>query len=127
MRFEEVTETIARVFEGLGVAIIVFGAVFALVQAIVDRRAVTSFFEAARLHFGRPLIFGLEILVAADVIDTVTVDRSLESVAALGVLVLIRVVLSVSLEVELEGVLPWRRAQLEGKVPTGRRSTETAP
>ena len=57
----------------------------------------------------------MEILVAADIIETITIDRSLESIASLGLLVLIRVILSFSLEAETEGVLPWRKAALGGE------------
>ena len=64
-----------------------------------------GFLDAAvvKREFGRPLILGLEILVAADIIKTITVDPSLESVGVLGLLVLVRTVLSFSLDVEVEG------------------------
>ena len=58
------------------------------------------------------MLLGLEILVAADIIETITIDRSLESAASLGLLVLIRVVLSFSLEAETDGMLPWRKAEM---------------
>lgn len=65
---------------------------------------------------------GLEVLVAADIITTVTVDRSLESVLSLGILVIIRVVLSFALEIELDGMVPWRKAQFEREESAARRS-----
>jgi hypothetical protein len=40
--------------------------------------------------------------------------RPWENVAILGAIVLIRTVLSLSLEVEIEGVAPWRRAAMSG-------------
>jgi uncharacterized membrane protein len=59
-------------------------------------------------YIGRTLLLGLEILVAADIIRTVALDPTLESVAVLGLLVLIRTFLSWSLVVEIEGRWPWR-------------------
>jgi uncharacterized membrane protein len=60
--------------------------------------------------FGRSILLALEFLVAADIIRTVAVEPSLENVAVLGLIVLIRTLLSFSLEVEIDGTWPWRRA-----------------
>ncbi len=111
-------EDTARVFEVVGVAIIALGGLYGLVRAALPRPAAASYFEEARRRFGHPLLLGLEVLVAADIIQTVTVDRSLENVASLGILVLIRVVLSFSLDTEVDGVAPWRRAELESGQPS---------
>ena len=113
MDYAEWMEDVGRAFEVTGVAIIAAGALYALVVAIVERPGHKGFFEHARRNFGQPFILGLEVLVAADIIETITVDRSLESAAALGILVLVRVVLSISLDVEIDGILPWRRAEFE--------------
>jgi hypothetical protein len=61
------------------------------------------------------LLLGIEVLVAADLIKTVAVDASLQNVAILGLIVLIRTFLSFSLEIEMEGVVPWRRALIGGR------------
>jgi uncharacterized membrane protein len=66
-------------------------------------------YRALRETFGGVLLLGLEILVAADLIRTVAVSPTLENVAVLGLIVLIRTFLSLSLQVEIEGELPWRR------------------
>jgi len=58
----------------------------------------------------------LEIMVAADVIETVTFSKTLQSVALLGVLVVVRILLSWSLVVEMEGTWPWKRAEIKNKV-----------
>jgi uncharacterized membrane protein len=113
MRFEEVMEDIARGFEAVGVAIIVVGGIAALVGGLKDFGNVDRLFVDVRRGFGRPIILGLEVLVAADIIETITVDPSIESVTVLGVLVLVRIALSFSLDVEVDGMLPWRRAQIE--------------
>ena len=57
---------------------------------------------------GKSLLLGLEILVAADVVRTVALEPTLENIAGLGVLVLVRTFLSWSLVVEMEGRWPWQ-------------------
>ena len=112
MEFEELMENTARAFELVGVAVIVIGAFHAMVQAFFDR-GQGGYYTRARSGFGKPLILGLEILVAADIIKTITVETTLESVTALGILVLVRVILSFSLDIEVDGMAPWRRAAAE--------------
>ncbi len=116
MGFEETMENIGRVFEAVGVAIIVIGGLAALVSGSREFMDLDRFFLDVRRSFGRPLILGLEILVAADIIETITVNPSIESVAVLGILVLVRIALSFSLDVEVEGMLPWRRAGMEARM-----------
>jgi hypothetical protein len=59
-------------------------------------------------------LLGLELLVAADLVRTVAIAPTIENVATLGLIVLIRTVLSFSIEIEIEGVAPWRRAATSG-------------
>jgi hypothetical protein len=66
-----------------------------------------------RANLGRGILLGLELLVAADIIGTVAVTPSLQNLAVLGLIVLIRTFLSFSLEVEIEGRWPWQRAGAE--------------
>jgi uncharacterized membrane protein len=80
MNFEEVMEDVARGFEAVGVAIIVIGGIVAIVAGVKDFHNASKFFVDVRRDFGKPLILGLEILVAADIVQTITVDPSLESV-----------------------------------------------
>jgi uncharacterized membrane protein len=116
MTFEEVMEDVARGFEAVGVAVIVIGGVVALVAGAKDFRNASKFFVDVRRDFGKPLILGLEILVAADIVKTITVDPSLESVAVLGILVAVRIALSFSLDIEVDGILPWRRVETGAKL-----------
>jgi uncharacterized membrane protein len=116
MRFEEVMEDVARGFEAVGVAIIVIGGVVALIAGMKDFRNASKFFVDVRRDFGKPLILGLEILVAADIVQTITVDPSFESVAVLGILVAVRIALSFSLDIEVDGMVPWRRVETEAKL-----------
>lgn len=68
-----------------------------------------------RQEVGRAILLGLEFLIAADLIRTVLVETTMENVAVLGLIVLIRTFLSIALEVELEGCWPWHRRQKEGE------------
>jgi uncharacterized membrane protein len=113
MTFEESMENIAKAFEAVGVTVIVIGGVVAMVLGLKNFRDMSKFFADVRRDFGRPLILGLEILVAADIIKTITVDASLESVVVLGILVAVRIALSFSLDIEVDGMVPWRRAQAQ--------------
>ena len=80
-----------------------------------------------RRAFGRPPILGLEVLVAADIIKTITVEATFESVAVLGILVAVRIALSFSLDIEVDGMLPWRRVETEAMLSTGGNSDEERP
>ena len=115
MEFSDAMETVARGFEVVGVLIFLFGGVWTAVRAFIDWRDDGPVYLNIRRHFGQSLILGLEILVAADIIKTVTVETTIENVTALGVLVLVRTLLSFSLNVEITGVLPWRRAEFEAQ------------
>jgi uncharacterized membrane protein len=70
-----------------------------------------------RSKLGRAILLGLEFLVAADIINTVAIEPSLQSLAILGGIVLIRTFLSFSLEVEIEGRWPWDRHKGESDRP----------
>ena len=74
------------------------------------KRTITS---ELKVHLGKALLLGLEILVAADIIRTVALEATLESVCILGLLVLIRTFLSWALVVEIEGRWPWNAAKHE--------------
>ncbi len=112
MTYTDAMDGIAKAVEIVGVGIIVLGGVIALVRAAIDLRRdhdVTASYRRLRSFLGRSILLGLEVLVAADLIRTVAVDPSLENVAVLGLIVLIRTFLSFSLDVEIEGRLPWHR------------------
>ncbi|MDH5291212.1 MAG: DUF1622 domain-containing protein [Acidimicrobiia bacterium] len=69
-------DDVARVFEATGVGIISVGAVYAVVDTLLKRSANENLFDQTQKNFGRPLILGLSVLVAADIIETVIVDRT---------------------------------------------------
>jgi uncharacterized membrane protein len=116
MGFEEAMDAIARGVEVLGIVTLVLGLAAALVRAglaLVGGQGANEGYRIVRTVFGRSILLGLEFLVAADIIRTVAVQPSLENVAVLGLIVLIRTFLSFSLEVEIDGRWPWRRAMAE--------------
>jgi uncharacterized membrane protein len=122
MTFVELMEYAGKAFEAIGVGVLVFGLLWSVVLAVgVWRRAEgRQAYAVLRESFGGVLLLGLEILVAADLIRTVAVEPSLENVLVLGLIVLIRTFLSFSLQIEIEGVPPWRRATASGAGLLGR-------
>jgi uncharacterized membrane protein len=119
----------ARAFEGLGALILTIGLMWSVVLAVLAWRRSRSpqrVYTALRRAFGATLLLGLEILVAADLIRTVAVAPTLDNVLVLGLIVLIRTFLSFSLEIEIEGVLPWRRAPASGP-ESARHATKNVP
>jgi len=108
-------EYVALAFEVIGVSVIAVGFVIALVLGIRSlvrvrngRTAVTTLRDTLALS----ILLGLELLIAADLVRTVTTTPSLTDALILAIIVLIRTVLSFSLQIEIEGVAPWKRALL---------------
>jgi len=103
-----------RLIEIGGIAIIVLGTVWATLDFLwrgLQFRAGTGAFDRYRSNLGRAILLGLEFLVAADIINTVAIEPTLQSLAILGGIVLIRTFLSFSLEIEIEGRWPWERGK----------------
>ena len=98
--------------EGAGVGVMVVGAVVSVVLLGVRRRRhEKSLYRKLRHDLGRAILLGLELMVAADIIRTVSEEPTLQGVTVLGIIVLIRTFLSVALSVELEGRWPWQRGR----------------
>jgi uncharacterized membrane protein len=96
---------VARIFESLGVLTIVIGTSIALTRFFLNTRS----YKILRQELGKAILLGLEILVAGDIIATVVTEPSMDRVLALGVIVLIRTFLSLSIQVEIEGKFPWKK------------------
>ena len=108
----------AQALEVAGVVVIVGGVVTAFVIFVRDlirpgerRRA----YDRLRANLGRGILLGLELLVGADIIFTITAPLTLESVGLLAAIVLIRTFVSIALEMEIDGRWPWRRAEHKGE------------
>jgi uncharacterized membrane protein len=112
--FDTFMELVVHGFEIAGVVVLVVGAVAAFGSALVTARrtGLTVAYEKARRGVGRAILLGLELLIIADIVLTITIDATLESALALALIVVVRTFLSFSLEVELEGAPPWRRSRL---------------
>jgi len=110
-------EYAALAIEILAVIIIIVAIIHAVfrytLRTLLDSQGEAPYQEL-RVHLGKALLLGLEILVAADIIRTVALEATLESVLILGLLVLIRTFLSWALVVEIEGRWPWNPAKDEG-------------
>lgn len=112
MTFAEVIEVVGKVVDAAGVAAIVVGALFATFLSVTRRRE-GNVYRLFRRRLGRSILLGLELLVAADIIRTVAVTPTLESVGVLAAIVLIRTFLSFSLELEITGRWPWQQVPTE--------------
>jgi uncharacterized membrane protein len=104
-------ENVVRGSEIAGVGVLVVSSVVAFARFVAEpfRRPLGAY-KGVRQGVGRAILLGLEILIIADIVQTITMDPTLESTIALGVVVLVRTFLSFSIEIELEGVVPWRRS-----------------
>ncbi|WP_205783971.1 DUF1622 domain-containing protein [Microbacterium sp. 10M-3C3] len=110
---EDAFTTVAVAFETLGAVAMAAGFVLAVVlsiRALARREGGAAAFTTLRTTLGGAILLGLEVLVAADLIRTITSNPSIEDAVILAIVVLIRTVLSLSIQIEIDGVLPWRRA-----------------
>lgn len=116
-RIREAIEWAALGIEILGAVVI-----FAGVMRVAFTRGTVRFllkqgepgdYESYKHQLGRSLLLGLEFLVAADVVRTVALEPTLDNVAVLGLLVLVRTFLSWTLTVEIEGRWPWQPQKSE--------------
>ena len=105
-------DQLAKMLELVGVAIILGGIVLATGTFLRDgarTRDWRSAYPRYRSDIGRGILLGLELLVGADIISTITAPLTFESVGLLAAIVVIRTFLSFSLETEIEGCWPWQR------------------
>jgi uncharacterized membrane protein len=113
LSYQEVMSDAVKVFELVGVAILVVGSTLAFAAyglELVRRTPRLTAFKDLRASLGRSILLGLEVLVVADIVRTIVVEPTFESASTLGVIVLVRVLLSFAIDVEVDGVAPWRKA-----------------
>ena len=121
--FPSALKLMTRAIEIGGIAIIVLGllgASIVVLWQVLRGRSGSEAFSLYRSNLGRAILLGLEFLVAADIINTVAIDPTVQSLLVLGGIVLIRTFLSFSLEVEIEGRWPWERRKAEGERSSSR-------
>ena len=116
-------------FEALGVIVILAGLILAIIFSIVSlargkgpQAAITSL----RNILGGAILLGLEIFVAADLVRTITQEPTLTNALALLVIVLVRTLLSWTIQVEIDGMLPWKRALFESGAVVATRGVKSA-
>lgn len=116
MTFAEVTSFAGYAIEAIGVLVIIVGSVIASSRFLRTFRRLPEgeAYRVYRRELGRSIILGLEFLIAGDIIRTVVVADTLTNVAILGLIILIRTFLSITLHLEVEGRWPWQ----EPKQPT---------
>ena len=110
--FRQLMEIVGTAVDGVGVFIVAAGAIVATGRLLVHRaHNIGNYYSSYRQDIGRAILLGLEFLIAGDIIRTVVVAPTIQNVLVLGLIVLIRTFLSLSLQLEIEGRLPWRRAR----------------
>lgn len=131
MSFSHNVEDVVQAVEAVGLGILVVGGLAVLLHSsamylVPSRRAVS--YRYFRKHLGRVILLGLEVLIVADIVRTVVVDQTGESVAVLATIVVVRIVLSWALAVEIDGMWPWKKSQAiaygrdEERQPDGTRT-----
>ena len=117
MNYDNVISDVVRVVEAVGAGIMVvggFGAFVIFISRAVQPERRAGSYKDLRRNLGRSILLGVEVLIVADIVRTIIVDPTFESVLVLAVIVMIRIVLSFSLEVEIDGVWPWNRLRRRG-------------
>jgi uncharacterized membrane protein len=120
MSIDDAMELVVHGFEIAGVTVLVVGSLTAFVTAasMYRRQGALRAYQGLRRNVGRAILLGLELLIIADIVLTITVELTVTSALSLALIVLVRTFLSFSLEIEMEGALPWRRASaVEGSGP----------
>lgn len=123
MDFTSIMHMVTRGIEAVGVAVIVIGIAVAGWGYLRAPRTLSSYGDL-RAGMGRAILLGLELMVAGDIINTVAVEPTLDSVLVLAVIVAIRTFLSLSLEVEISGRWPWQGQRGEQSVHRGKAGAD---
>ena len=115
--FFEIISVTGFAIEAAGVLIIIAGTIQATISALkrLSKAKNEDSYREYRREIGRAMMLGLEFLVAGDIIRTVIVAHSMEDIASLGLLVLIRTVLVFTIHLEVEGRWPWQAAPVQAE------------
>ena len=110
--FRKIMDITGLVLDAAGVLVVVAGVLVSVVRFVIGR--TTGFahaYRALRTEVGRAILLGLEFLIAGDIIKSVVVDPTVLNIATLGLIVLIRTFLSMTLQLEVEGRWPWHHPE----------------
>jgi len=112
--FTSFAQTAGKLLDAAGVIVILAGALFstlAIIVAAFKRKSIHDLYLMYRHNLARSILIGLEFLVAGDIIRSVAGNLSIDSVVILAVIVVIRSLLGIEFEMEIEGRWPWQRAR----------------
>lgn len=121
--------TVTSIFEVIGVLVIIVGMLLAVlfsVTSLVRGQGGRTALQVLRNVFGGGILLGLEIFVAADLVRTITEEPTLNNALSLLVIVVVRTLLSWTIQIEMDGVLPWKRALFESGALVAARGVKTA-
>ena len=116
MTYEQFISDVVKGVEAVGAAIMVVGGLLALGRyalSLLNPENPKDGYRRLRQQLGQAILLGLEVLIVGDIVRTIIVDTTLESVGVLGLIVVIRIILSFSLEVEIDGAWPWNLWRVE--------------
>jgi uncharacterized membrane protein len=115
---QEIALISSQILEAASFAVILLGVAISTVAflARVWRDGFLTHYRDYRANLGRGILIGLELLIAADILKSVVIDPTIESMAVLGGIVIIRTFLSISLDVEINGHWPWETTRLNQEV-----------
>lgn len=129
MNFQSFYQVATTIFEAVGVVVIIVGVILAGIFSLVSlsrgqggRAALT----VLRNVLGGGILLGLEIFVAADLVRTITEEPTLTNALSLLVIVIVRTILSFTIQIEIEGTLPWRRALFESGASVAARGVKSS-
>jgi uncharacterized membrane protein len=119
--YEHIISDVVKAVEAMGAAIMIVGGALALVEYAVSLVRPTTrpnAYRDLRQRLGQAILLGLEVLIVGDIVRTIIVSPTINSVTVLGIIVVIRIVLSFSLEVEIDGMWPWNLWRLRSNEGT---------
>jgi uncharacterized membrane protein len=118
MNYSDFIDYIGKIIDIAGIAVIVFGALFASISFFVRwsrSKSIDGVYTSFRQNLGRVILVGIEFLIAGDIIHSIAVTPTFASIGILGLIVIIRSILSIELEMEIEGHWPWQHSQHKEK------------
>ena len=111
----ELIHLVSKLIEISGLSTIIIGGLFSIFRFFKNLAINKDAYPTFRKDLGRSILLGLEFLVAGDIISTIAIEPTLASVSVLGLIVIIRTILSISLEVEIDGRWPWQSMKLSSE------------
>jgi uncharacterized membrane protein len=111
---QEFARLSSQILEAASFAVILLGVAISTGVFLVRvwLSGLSANYRDYRANLGRGILIGLELLIAADILKSVVIDPTLDSMLVLGGIVLIRTFLSISLDVEINGHWPWETTRL---------------